>query len=100
MRKFTGGALVIFVAISPAFGESTLPFEQTQLDRGETASSHAVTVTWQQGVLQGSAAGAAAQPGSHHSVQSPPQAGKGEAGGPAPEPKYPVQPVPDPYNPA
>ena len=101
MRKLSGAALIVFAASAPAFGESNLPFEQTQLDRGEAVTRDASRGSARQdGVLQGSSnAGATAQPGNHHNVQSPVQQRPVEAGTPAPDLKYPLQPVPDPYNP-
>ena len=103
MKKLSGAALIVFAASAPAFGESNLPFEQTQLDRGEAVTRDASRGSARQdGGLEGSSnAGATAQPGSHHNVQSPVQRRPAEAGAPAPAPdlKYPLQPVPDPYNP-
>lgn len=101
MRKsFASAALIVLAASTAAFADNNLPFEQAQLDRGLPATHDTARSAYQKGTPQGSAAGASAQPGSHHNVQSPQQQRRDdEAGRREPQPKYPLQPFPDPYAP-
>ena len=105
MRKsFASAALIVFAASTAAFADNNLPFEQTQFDRGLPPTHDASRSAYQKGTSQGSAAGASAQPGSHHNVQSPAvqspaQRRDDDPARREPQPKYPLQPFPDPYAP-
>lgn len=100
MRKsFASAALIAFAASTAAFADNNLPFEQTQFDRGLPPAHDASRSAYQKGTPQGSAAGASAQPGSHHKVQSQQQRRDDETAQREPQPNYPLQPFPDPYAP-